>query len=199
MNPAEHARRIIATVSPFPIAADDVVHAMIDDDVSALTPDERPTYDVEQYAEQYRPVVERVLAMEQLAKTAKELRVPMTHTTRDDEYADVLAYRLDQEIASAERQAVAMRELRARVETQRVRQIARAAREQRDDVAREAAYSDALTLVACGEDRDVTRTTIVNGYPTLEVTVIDDVLADALRDALKQGVEREDVDGSWYA
>jgi len=61
-----------------------------------------------------------------------------------------------------------------------------------------AAFSDALTMVACGEERDYARNALIEGYSTLEPDDIADVLADALHEALLSGVEREDIDESWF-
>jgi hypothetical protein len=52
--------------------------------------------------------------IESLAREARALRVPMTHTTRDDEFMPVLSYRVDQEIAAAEERIEALRRLRDR-------------------------------------------------------------------------------------
>lgn len=61
-----------------------------------------------------------------------------------------------------------------------------------------AAYNEALELVAIGEDRDSARGTIIDNWPTLSIDAISDVLNDALEDALRSGVEREDIDPSWF-
>ncbi len=60
----------------------------------------------------------------------------------------------------------------------------------------EALYSDALTCIAIGETRDDTRDALAGRVTADE---LDAVLRDALRDALRSGVEREDVDPSWFA
>jgi hypothetical protein len=65
------------------------------------------------------------------------------------------------------------------------------------DVA-ELAYSEALELIAVGEEREAARGHLIDAWPEIEGDVLNDVLADALRDALKQGVEREDIDPSWF-
>ena len=62
----------------------------------------------------------------------------------------------------------------------------------------EAAYSDALSAVACGVPRDETFTSLLESYEALEGAEISDVLADAFNDALRQGIEREDIDPSWF-
>lgn len=61
----------------------------------------------------------------------------------------------------------------------------------------ECAYSTALTLIAMGETRADTKAALM---PDTRLTLgqIDKAMADALRDALAQGVEREDVDPSWF-
>jgi hypothetical protein len=66
------------------------------------------------------------------------------------------------------------------------------------NTAQEAAYSDALSLVAQGISRDETFTQLLGDYGSLEPDEIRDEMYDAYRDALKQGVEREDIDESWY-
>lgn len=48
-----------------------------------------------------------------LARRAQELRVPMSHTPRDEEFMPVLAYRVDMEIVRAEERIAALRALRA--------------------------------------------------------------------------------------
>ena len=48
----------------------------------------------------------------QLAQRAKALRVPMTHTPRDEEFMPVLSYRVDQEIAAARKRLEALKQLR---------------------------------------------------------------------------------------
>lgn len=62
----------------------------------------------------------------------------------------------------------------------------------------EVAFSSALTAIAMGETRDVTRNDLLESYSALEADVASDVLADALTEALAQGVEREDIDESWF-
>jgi hypothetical protein len=51
--------------------------------------------------------------LESVERTAKSLRVPMTHTPRDAEYPSVLRYRIGQEIAAAEQRLDNLRELLA--------------------------------------------------------------------------------------
>jgi 20S proteasome alpha/beta subunit len=62
----------------------------------------------------------------------------------------------------------------------------------------ETAYNAALEAVAQGATRDETRGWLFDHYPALSQDEIADVCADALRDARKQGVEREDIDDSWF-
>ena len=52
--------------------------------------------------------------IEELAREAKSLRVPMTHVPRDPEFPGVLQYRVEQEIAAAERRLSALRVLRVK-------------------------------------------------------------------------------------
>jgi hypothetical protein len=54
--------------------------------------------------------------LETLAKEASRLRVPMGHTTRDEEYLEVLAYRVAQEIHASEFRLANLRELAKRIE-----------------------------------------------------------------------------------
>lgn len=53
--------------------------------------------------------------VQQIERTAKSLRVPMTHVARDDEYLSVLEYRIEQELTKAEQRIAALRNLKARV------------------------------------------------------------------------------------
>jgi hypothetical protein len=62
----------------------------------------------------------------------------------------------------------------------------------------EAAYSDALTAVAMGIPRDETRFELERTFDSLNGETITRTLNEALRDALEQGVEREDIDESWF-
>jgi len=61
----------------------------------------------------------------------------------------------------------------------------------------EAAFSDALTFVACGETRDYAFDALLS-YEALEAVEISDILGEALHEALKQDVQREDIDESWF-
>ena len=63
---------------------------------------------------------------------------------------------------------------------------------------REQCYADALELVAIGEEREAARGYLIDRWPTLLPTEVNDEMADALRDALRQGIEREDIDPSWF-
>ena len=60
----------------------------------------------------------------------------------------------------------------------------------------DAAYNDALGAVAEGATREETSAALAQRYP-LTPDEINDVMVDAYRDALRQGVEPEDIDGSW--
>lgn len=64
--------------------------------------------------------------------------------------------------------------------------------------AAESAYGEALELVAIGETFEDARGYLIDRWPNLSADHVNDILADALRDALKQGIEREDVDPSWF-
>lgn len=57
-------------------------------------------------------------------------------------------------------------------------------------------YSLALGCIAQGETRSDTKAACMTDH-RLPLDRIDRELAAALRDALKQGVEREDIDPSW--
>jgi hypothetical protein len=62
----------------------------------------------------------------------------------------------------------------------------------------EVAFSFVLDCIAVGEEREATRGATLDHWPTLSVDQVNDVLADALKEALAQGVEREDIDPSWF-
>jgi hypothetical protein len=61
----------------------------------------------------------------------------------------------------------------------------------------ETAYNAALELVACGVDRSASSDILAERYP-LSIAQLDSVLADALDGALSCGIEREDIDESWF-
>lgn len=61
----------------------------------------------------------------------------------------------------------------------------------------EAAYSDTLTYIAIGEDRDNVFGILLDGYPALESEDIRDIMADAYVDAIAQGVDTDDVGEGW--
>lgn len=63
----------------------------------------------------------------------------------------------------------------------------------------DAAYADALVLVAVGEDRDIASDILVERFPSLSLAELHRVMDRALADALRQGIEREDIDSSWFA
>lgn len=62
----------------------------------------------------------------------------------------------------------------------------------------EASFASALELIAMGEEREATRDIVLNQRPALSVDQVNDIIEDALRDALKQGIERDDIDPSWF-
>jgi hypothetical protein len=62
----------------------------------------------------------------------------------------------------------------------------------------EAAYATALQAIAVGATRAETYADLRDSYSSLEDGHLREAMADALRDALKQGVEREDIDESWF-
>lgn len=61
----------------------------------------------------------------------------------------------------------------------------------------ETVYNQALALIAMGETRADTKAACMTDY-RLPLSRIDRELANALRDALAQGVEKEDIDPSWF-
>ncbi len=61
------------------------------------------------------------------------------------------------------------------------------------------AYTDALASVASGEDREGARVHLLEAYESLESSEISNILAEALCDAEKSGVDREDIHETWYA
>lgn len=60
----ERVRKLVAIAAPYALAVDDVVHALIDEDVSSGEYDGGSS-ELEIAAEQYRPIVVRVLGGEQ--------------------------------------------------------------------------------------------------------------------------------------
>lgn len=66
------------------------------------------------------------------------------------------------------------------------------------DYVYEQAYSETLTLIALGETRDWARNNLLDAWPQLAPDEASNICAEALVDALKQGVEREDIDPSWF-
>ena len=62
----------------------------------------------------------------------------------------------------------------------------------------EIVYAAALECIASGLTREETRRILFDNYPSVEAQEIEDETCDALRDALRQGVEREDIDPSWF-
>ena len=63
----------------------------------------------------------------------------------------------------------------------------------------EMAYSDSLEAVATGLTRDETFTALLDAFPSLEAAALREEMDGAFHDALRTGVEPEDVDGSWFA
>lgn len=61
----------------------------------------------------------------------------------------------------------------------------------------EAIYSVALGLVAQGEPRGSTLDILCSEWPEVEASEIAEAMDEALTDALRSGVEREDIDPSW--
>lgn len=59
-------------------------------------------------------------------------------------------------------------------------------------------YAQALTSVAVGETYENTLETLQEMYPHVAPARLIREMKDAYRDALKQGVEREDIDPSWH-
>jgi hypothetical protein len=62
----------------------------------------------------------------------------------------------------------------------------------------ESVYVVALEGVVSGLTRNETRTYLLDNFPNVANSTIDAEMRNALRDAFKQGVEREDVDSSWF-
>lgn len=61
----------------------------------------------------------------------------------------------------------------------------------------EYAYARALEAIAMGEPYEPTREAIRAACPQLTYAHVEIQLAHAYRDALRQGVEHEDIDPSW--
>lgn len=55
--------------------------------------------------------------IEDIARVARGLRVPMTHDTHEPEFMPVLTYRVGQEIAAAERRLTELKALRDSIES----------------------------------------------------------------------------------
>jgi hypothetical protein len=66
------------------------------------------------------------------------------------------------------------------------------------DTLYELAFPVALSAVAQGLSREETRDELLTSGFDLEGDTAADVLADALREAELSGVEREDIDDSWF-
>lgn len=61
----------------------------------------------------------------------------------------------------------------------------------------ESCYNMALEMIAMGETRAATKGAAL--VYDISIGRIDLELRHALRDAMRQGVEREDIDPSWFA
>lgn len=59
----------------------------------------------------------------------------------------------------------------------------------------DSACSEAVTGIAAGLSRDEVIEAIAEH---VHLDAVDDIIADAMGDAMKQGVEREDMDDSWF-
>lgn len=66
------------------------------------------------------------------------------------------------------------------------------------DYAYEAAFALALQGIAQGATRDEVRIAVHRDYAILDDQQVREVMADALDDALSCGIEREDIDESWF-
>lgn len=62
----------------------------------------------------------------------------------------------------------------------------------------EIVISHAITEIAMGASKAEVRTDVAQNT-NLRKTTIDDLLKDALKEALAQGVEQEDIDPSWFS
>lgn len=67
-----------------------------------------------------------------------------------------------------------------------------------DETTYEAAYNDALEAVGTGATVAETRAWIARHYPALTADDTTTILTDALDDARSCGIEREDIDPSWF-
>lgn len=63
---------------------------------------------------------------------------------------------------------------------------------------RDSCYDKALGAVAMGLTRTETLRGLLHDFPSLRVTEIVAEMESSLTDALRSGVEREDVDVSWF-
>ena len=63
--------------------------------------------------------------------------------------------------------------------------------------AHEVLVSMALDAVASGADKHITSDVLAERFP-VSLADLSKALDEALEDALKQGVEREDIDPSWF-
>ena len=62
----------------------------------------------------------------------------------------------------------------------------------------ERAYAQALTCVASGETRENTTEILRELYPWFSQDRLDRDMSEAFRDALRQGIDRDDIDPSWF-
>jgi hypothetical protein len=62
----------------------------------------------------------------------------------------------------------------------------------------ETAFCRAMEYVAMGETWSDTHRMISSSFPTLSDPEVASVLADALADALRSGVERDDISRTWF-
>lgn len=64
---------------------------------------------------------------------------------------------------------------------------------------RDSCYDKALGAVASGLTRMETLRGLLHDFPSLQVAEIVAEMDSGLTDALRAGVEREDVDASWFS
>jgi hypothetical protein len=62
----------------------------------------------------------------------------------------------------------------------------------------EAAYNTALGNIAMGATKAETWNDLKDSYRSLSDSEVREAMSDALSDCRKQGVEREDIDDSWF-
>ena len=59
-------------------------------------------------------------------------------------------------------------------------------------------FEDALSAIGSGLSWDETFNVLLDAYEAVEAADISSTMQEALQDAVKLGVEREDVDPSWF-